>query len=206
MQIELKRIQLEVGLTFVHVTHDQEEAMTMADTIAVMNAGIIEQLGDPAELYERPHTTFVANFLGQSNLLPGTVTSQDGEHVVVDVRGQALRVPRARCATDHGSVWFGVRPEKLRIVTGDVAAQGNQLSGTVTDASFTGVSTQYLVQLGWGQEITVVQQNDGTAPLRPGEQVTVQWAPEHGFALDAEQDAHAGEDLDDEALPVGAVS
>ena len=207
MQIELKRIQLEVGLTFVHVTHDQEEAMTMADTIAVMNAGVIEQLGDPAELYERPRTTFVANFLGQSNLLPGTVTGADGEHLVVEVRGQKMRVPRSRCASHDGAVWFGVRPEKLRILSGESRLQGdNQLSGTVTDASFTGVSTQYLVQLGWDQEITVVQQNDGTPPLRPGQQVTVQWAPEHGFALDAQQDAHAGEDVGVDPVPVGAVS
>ncbi|HET8614822.1 MAG TPA: ABC transporter ATP-binding protein [Actinomycetales bacterium] len=207
MQIELKRIQLEVGLTFVHVTHDQEEAMTMADTIAVMNAGVIEQLGDPAELYERPRTTFVANFLGQSNLLPGTVTGSDGDHVVVDVRGRSMRVLRSRCASQDGAVWFGVRPEKLRIVSEAAAvASGNELSGTVTDASFTGVSTQYLVRLPWDQEITVVQQNDGTAPLRPGQEVTVQWAPEHGFALDADQDAHAGEDLEDEPVPAGAAS
>ena len=76
MQIELKRIQTEVGLTFVHVTHDQEEAMTMADTIAVMNAGVIEQMGAPAELYDNPQTTFVANFLGQSNLIEGTVAGR----------------------------------------------------------------------------------------------------------------------------------
>ena len=94
MQIELKRIQTEVGLTFVHVTHDQEEAMTMADTIAVMNAGVIEQMGAPADLYEHPQTTFVANFLGQSNLLEG-----DGRRprrrrtTVVDVQGTARRVP-----------------------------------------------------------------------------------------------------------------
>jgi spermidine/putrescine transport system ATP-binding protein len=189
------------------VTHDQEEAMTMADTIAVMNGGVIEQLGDPADLYERPHTTFVANFLGQSNLLPGRVTGADGEHVVVDVRGQKMRVLASRCASGEGSVWFGVRPEKLRIVSGESGGRGdNELSGTVTDASFTGVSTQYLVQLGWDQEITVVQQNDGTPPLRAGERVTVQWAPEHGFALDAQQDAHAGEDLEDKPVPVGAVS
>ncbi|WP_426567092.1 ABC transporter ATP-binding protein [Angustibacter sp. McL0619] len=194
MQIELKRIQLEVGLTFVHVTHDQEEAMTMADTIAVMNQGLIEQLGDPATLYERPSTTFVANFLGQSNLLPGKVSGTDGDDLVIDVQGDRLRLPRARCAANGGDVWFGVRPEKLVICDDSTAATGNRISGLVTDASFTGVSTQYLVKLGWGQEITVVQQNDGTAPLRPGGQVTVQWAPQHGFALDAAQDAHAGEE------------
>ncbi len=138
MQIELKRIQLEVGLTFVHVTHDQEEAMTMADTIAVMNAGVIEQLGDPASLYERPQTTFVANFLGQSNLLPGKVTGSDGGDLVIDVQGQSLRLPRDRSASHDGNVWFGVRPEKLVIRTEHTAATGNELTGTVTDASFTG--------------------------------------------------------------------
>ena len=87
MQIEIKRIQTEVGLTFVHVTHDQEEAMTMADTIAVMNAGVIEQMGAPAELYDNPQTTFVANFLGQSNLIEGTVRGREGDVVKVDMQG-----------------------------------------------------------------------------------------------------------------------
>ncbi len=96
MQVELKRIQTEVGLTFVHVTHDQEEAMTMADTIAVMNAGRIEQLGDPTTLYENPRTTFVANFLGQSNLVAATLVGRDGEHLVVEAHGQRLALPAAR--------------------------------------------------------------------------------------------------------------
>jgi spermidine/putrescine transport system ATP-binding protein len=208
MQIELKRIQLEVGLTFVHVTHDQEEAMTMADTIAVMNQGLIEQLGDPATLYERPSTTFVANFLGQSNLLPGVVSGTDGGDLVIDVQGTRLRLPHDRSASAVGKVWFGVRPEKLVIATGgESVADGNQLTGTVTDASFTGVSTQYLVRLPWGQEITVVQQNDGSPLLRPGGEVTVKWAPQHGFALDAAQDAHAGEEREEtDAVLAGASS
>src|SRR3954463_4883766 len=96
MQIELKRIQTEVGITFIHVTHDQEEAMTMADTIAVMNKGLIEQQGEPATLYDNPATTFVANFLGQSNLLPVRVTGRDGDRAVVDCSGQALAVPAER--------------------------------------------------------------------------------------------------------------
>ena len=181
--------------------------MTMADTIAVMNGGLIEQLGDPATLYERPTTTFVANFLGQSNLLPGKVHEPDGDSLVIDVQGQRLRLPRDRSATSSGRVWFGVRPEKLVIRSERTSPTGNELTGTVTDASFTGVSTQYLVRLAWGQEITVVQQNDGTPPLRPGGEVTVQWAPEHGFALDAAQDAHAGEQREtDEPALAGATS
>jgi spermidine/putrescine transport system ATP-binding protein len=99
MQIELKRIQTEVGLTFVHVTHDQEEAMTMADTIAVMNAGRIEQLGTPADLYEAPETTFVANFLGQSNLVRARVSGTDGDDLVLDVHGQKLAMPEGGPAT-----------------------------------------------------------------------------------------------------------
>ena len=94
MQIELKRIQTEVGITFVHVTHDQEEAMTMADTIAVMNHGVIEQMGAPGELYENPRTTFVANFLGQSNLIVAEVVDASGDDVVVDCHGQKVAVER----------------------------------------------------------------------------------------------------------------
>ena len=192
MQVELKRIQTEVGLTFVHVTHDQEEAMTMADTIAVMNGGRIEQLGAPAELYELPRTTFAANFLGQSNLLAATVTGTSGDDLLLDVHGCRLVLPRARAATQTGRLWLGVRPEKLRVTA--AGSEGNCLTGIVTDASFTGVATHYLVRLPWDQELTVVQQNDGTPPMRAGEPVTVTWQAAHGFALDAEQDEHAGEE------------
>src|SRR5882724_7148375 len=115
MQIELKRIQTEVGLTFVHVTHDQEEAMTMADTIAVMNAGRIEQLGSPADLYENPASTFVANFLGQSNLIVGDVTGKEGGVVVVDAQGRRLTLPAARSRVESGRIIVGVRPEKVTL-------------------------------------------------------------------------------------------
>ena len=118
MQIEIKRIQTEVGLTFVHVTHDQEEAMTMADTIAVMNAGVIEQMGAPAELYDNPQTTFVANFLGQSNLIEGTVRGREGDVVKVDMQGTIASIPADRAhvsGTDGELGWVGIRPEKVLI-------------------------------------------------------------------------------------------
>ena len=195
MQIELKRIQSEVGLTFVHVTHDQEEAMTMADTIAVMNAGRLEQVGDPATLYERPASTFVANFLGQSNLLQADVVGTPGALADLDVHGVKLRLPADRLVQGVSTMWLGVRPEKLRLVDGG-RPEGmdglNSLSGTVTDASFTGLATNYLVRMPWGQEIAVVQQNDGMPRATVGAPVTLAWAPEHGFALDSRQDAHAG--------------
>jgi spermidine/putrescine transport system ATP-binding protein len=210
MQIELKRIQTEVGLTFVHVTHDQEEAMTMADTIAVMNEGRIEQKGAPAELYENPVTTFVANFLGQSNLVRAAVKERSGSELVVDVQGTAVRVPASRCVSDGDDVWVGVRPEKLAIApttqdgAGSPPASHNALRGRVVDTSYIGVSTQYLVAMPWGQELTVVRQNDGAALLRPGDDVTLSWNPAHTFGLDASQDAHAGEMIEGE--PVGASS
>jgi len=197
MQLELKRIQSEVGLTFVHVTHDQEEAMTMADTIAVMNAGRVEQLGDPATLYEQPRSTFVANFLGQSNLLRASVDgAADGNGVVhVTSHGQRLEVQRAHLPEGVRDIWLGVRPEKLRLGEG---GGPNRLTGQVTDVSFTGVATQYLVRMPWGRELVVVQQNDGSGRAKAGEDVTISWAAEHGFALDASQDADAGAEVEDD--------
>jgi spermidine/putrescine transport system ATP-binding protein len=188
MQIELKRIQTEVGITFVHVTHDQEEAMTMADTVAVMNAGGIDQLGAPEALYERPSTTFVANFLGQSNLLQGRIGGRDGDRRLVDCGGQVLAVPADRLPerTDAG-LFVGVRPEKIQLRRADSepAAGENRLTGgVVVDASFTGVSTQYLVRLPWGQHAVVFAQNMGLGERFPsGAPATLAWDVEHTFAL-----------------------
>jgi spermidine/putrescine transport system ATP-binding protein len=200
MQIELKRIQTEVGLTFVHVTHDQEEAMTMADTIAVMNQGRIEQMGSPAELYENPATTFVANFLGQSNLIPGTVESVGGDVVTVSAHGRKLTLDAKRCRSTEGAVILGVRPEKVQLVAteADVPSGHNALAGTVSDASFIGVSTQYLVRLPSGEEVSVFEQNTGREIQRPGTGVVVHWDPSQGFGLDGSQDIGAGAALDEE--------
>jgi spermidine/putrescine transport system ATP-binding protein len=213
MQLELKRIQTEVGLTFVHVTHDQEEAMTMADTIAVMNAGRVEQLGAPADLYENPSTTFVANFLGQSNFFDGVVTHRNGDYASVTVQGQQVSIPVSRVHTQGSSVHVGVRPEKLRIQYRDDAQindNDNRLEAVVSDSSFIGVSTQYLVDTAWGQELTVFAQNTHRDErLVPGAIVVVSWAPDHTFALDAAQDVDAGVEIDEDAAtpdPVGATS
>jgi len=200
MQIELKRIQDEVDTTFIHVTHDQEEAMTMADTIAVMNAGLIEQMGAPDELYENPRTTFVANFLGQSNLISGTIRGRDGDMTSVDMQGIAVTVPQERthAAGDRG--WVGIRPEKVLIGHEGEAldAPGNTIpGGVVTDVSFVGVSTQYLVRMAWGQELQVFEQNTGRRRLfRPGDQVELSWRPVYAFLLDHDQAAAAGAQLE----------
>jgi spermidine/putrescine transport system ATP-binding protein len=206
MQFELKRIQTEVGLTFVHVTHDQEEAMTMADTIAVMNAGRIEQLGNPTELYESPDTAYVANFLGQSNLIRATVTGKSGDDVLLDVRGSRLTVPAARRQGDANELLIGVRPEKIRIGAEDEKVPDGQnvlRGGIVTDASFTGVSTQYLVQLPWGQEVMVFAQNlGGGGRVALGSTVTLSFDPAHAFALNGDEDAEAGVAHDEGVTPV----
>ena len=201
MQIELKWIQTEVGLTFVHVTHDQEEAMTMADTIAVMNEGRIEQMGSPADLYDNPKTAFVANFLGQSNLIQGKIVDSDGDSHVVDLYGQKVSVLKRRTVAKDSSVLFGIRPEKLRIQPDSHDKPGNVLTGgKISDVSYIGVSTQYQVEMPWGQEIMVFEQNDdGVPPLDKGDEVRLSWEPIFSFALDGHEDATAGVDVEPEA-------
>ena len=183
MQLELKRIQHEVGITFVHVTHDQEEAMTMADRIVIMNRGSIEQLGTPSELYEQPATAFVAGFLGASNLLPGAVAGDD--LVRLDC-GTDVHVPRAALAGRSGRVRIGVRPEKIRI-GGD---EPNALSGTVGESAYIGVSTQYIVDTPAGA-VTVYVQNDrpGANGASPGEQLTLSWSPDCTFIVEGQEDS-----------------
>ncbi|MFG2297225.1 ABC transporter ATP-binding protein [Streptomyces sp. NPDC048603] len=199
MQLELKRIQTEVGITFVHVTHDQEEAMTMADTVAVMNGGRVEQLGAPAELYENPSTTFVANFLGTSNLIQASVESA-GEEVVVSAAGTKLRLPGARCSTtprSGGQLLVGVRPEKISLVPAadehTVAEGRNKVTGRIADSSFIGVSTQFVIDSPVCAELEVYVQNiERDSRLVPGAEVVLHWNPEHTFGLDASQDIDAG--------------
>jgi spermidine/putrescine transport system ATP-binding protein len=188
LQIELKRIQQDVGITFVHVTHDQEEAMSMADTIAVMNEGKIEQAGGAADLYERPRTEFVANFLGVSNLVDAQLrASQNGQATVETHDGATLHVPSDRIGP-HGSdaVRIGVRPEKVRLSPAGTDVSGNVLRGTVVVASFLGVSIQYVVRAAGGEELTVFAQNlDGAEPesLGPGREVQLSWDPQHTFVV-----------------------
>ena len=205
MQIELKWIQKEVGITFVHVTHDQEEAMTMADTIAVMNEGEIEQMGSPADLYDNPETAFVANFLGQSNLIKGRIEGTDGDNLVVDLFGQKIALPKKRSHAVDNSIYAGIRPEKFRISLVGTPTRGNTLTGgRIEDVSYIGVSTQYQVLMPWGQELMVFEQNDdGVAPFDKGDEVVISWEPSFTFALRGDEDAEAGtevmpEDLDEE--------
>ena len=187
MQLELKDIQSEVGLTFLHVTHDQEEAMTMADTVAVMNQGKIEQMGAPEELYESPKTAFVATFLGQSNLFYGEASAANGSTISVAVAGHELRVLADRAVAHRGQVTVGVRPEKVSLHKARPATDSSRTvigPGRVVDASFTGVSTQYLVDVPGLGEVTVFAQNISLGDhAKDGDEVYLSWLVEHAFGL-----------------------
>jgi spermidine/putrescine transport system ATP-binding protein len=184
LQVELKRIQRDVGITFVYVTHDQEEALTMSDRIAVMNRGRVEQVADPEEVYERPATTFVAGFIGVSNLMPakvvgpGTVHLENGPTVETDAVGLA---PGERC---HAVV----RPEKLRIdlAEGEGAGSSNgqpTIEGVVESSLYLGTATQIVVDLGEGVRMTVLVPNASEAERQRlpggGARVALRWDPQH---------------------------
>ena len=187
MQLELKRIQQEVGITFIYVTHDQEEAMTMSDRLAVMRLGKMEQLGQPEDVYENPATEFVAGFLGASNMLEGDLKESNGEFsTVVLTGGGTLQVPMARIPADAGTHFkVGVRPEKVSISRGSTSPAGmNSIEATVSMATYIGVSHQYKVMTPDDHLLTVYVQNLGVDESpRQGEQVTLAWKPEYTFAV-----------------------
>ncbi|MGH2786910.1 MAG: ABC transporter ATP-binding protein [Actinomycetota bacterium] len=189
MQLELKRIQAEVGVTFIYVTHDQEEAMTMSNRIGVMNAGKLEQVGAPQDVYELPATDFVAGFLGASNLLDGMLESVNGSVAKVKLAaGSTIAVPADRLPDDRAALHIGVRPEKLHIrEAGDIRTEGgaNSIAATVLISTYTGVSTAYECRTPDGSKVVVYVQNLGSAakPVGAGTQVTLTWNPEHTFAV-----------------------
>jgi spermidine/putrescine transport system ATP-binding protein len=187
MQLELKRIQSEVQITFLYVTHDQEEAMTMSDHLAVMRHGRIEQIGEPQDVYENPATEFVAGFLGASNLLSGEIKDHVGDRTVIRLGdGTAVSVPTSRLDGAGPFVKVGVRPEKIRLERdqGEVPSGWNCVAGTLKVAAYIGVSYQYTVEGPGGTTLTVYEQNTGAdeAP-RPGERARLVWRPEHTFVV-----------------------
>jgi spermidine/putrescine ABC transporter ATP-binding subunit len=172
MQVELKELQRALGVTLVFVTHDQEEALAMSDRIGVMNAGRLEQVGAPAEIYDRPRTRFVAEFIGEINLIEGAVS--EGRFVAADGRG--LPAPSAA----DGPAALALRPEKLRIV----AAGAGVIDGVLSDASFLGDQVLYTVMLGDGRRLLVKEGNPGTGALRRnGAAVGLRWEPQDAAIL-----------------------
>jgi spermidine/putrescine transport system ATP-binding protein len=162
LQVELKRIQRDVGITFVYVTHDQEEALTMSDRIAVMNRGVVEQVADPETVYERPSTTFVAGFIGVSNLMPGEVTSANGAGAELRLdAGPTVRAPESGGATTGERAHAVVRPEKLVLTpAGEAGPDGRpSVEGQVESSLYLGTATQMVVRLGDGTRMTVLVPN-----------------------------------------------
>jgi ABC-type Fe3+/spermidine/putrescine transport system ATPase subunit len=188
MQLELKRIQREVGITFLYVTHDQDEAMALGDRLAVMHSGRYEDLGDPQRVYDQPATQFVAQFLGACNLLPVT---PEGDRLHLpdgNVIGTRLGT---MASTPHLIRQVGVRPEKVQL-SRDLASppasdQVNQVSATVDSVVYLGATSEYELTTSWGGHLHVLVQNiNDVDRLRPGDQVRASWLVEHGFALPAE--------------------
>ena len=190
MQVEIKEIQQRLGTTVLYVTHDQEEAMSMSDRIAIMNHGRIDQVGRPGEVYERPANPFVGRFLGEANLIEGTVMGQVGE--VVRLRlpsGKELRAPRSNgCGTGRGMLF--IRPERVEIAPGTVASGDpgiNALAGKVRRCSFLGNILRYAVDLDGAAPITVDLQNAaGVLPLPPGAPVVLRWPVADSLILPGE--------------------
>ena len=183
MQLELKQLNREVGATFVYVTHDQEEALTMSDRIAVMNEGQILQLGPPEEIYERPRTRFVADFIGQTNFLDVTVREASGDTAVIELPGVgAMRVRRPADGPTSGPAVLAIRPEKIALLEdlpGGVPAGWNQLMGRLEEIVYVGTFTHYVVALPQGQIVTVHRQNRavGEGEHRMGEELTLVFDP-----------------------------
>jgi putative spermidine/putrescine transport system ATP-binding protein len=180
MQLELKRLQARLGVTVIHVTHDQEEALTLSDRIAVMNHGKIEQLGDPTELYETPRTGFVAEFIGESNRLEGTVAAApDGRPVLITASGLRLPARPGGAPAGEPAVLY-LRPERIAIGAEGGAAGG--VAGDVVEAVYVGEAMRYVVRAAGGETFTVKRLNLDTADrLKIGARVTLRWDPDAAF-------------------------
>ena len=199
MQLELKQLQVSTGTTFVYVTHDQEEAMTMSDRIAVMNAGIVEQLATPRELYQRPATEFVAGFIGVSNLIALRIDRREEGLLVMDLgEGERILAPDPGVGEPTGRIT--VRPEWIKLAVGDVDTRASRVSGTIADVVYLGSVTQLIVDLRTGERLSVHRLNDevGAEEPRPGDTVVLQWAADHSFVIGA---AHTDRALEHEGRP-----
>ncbi|WP_338678057.1 ABC transporter ATP-binding protein [Streptomyces sp. SCSIO 30461] len=182
MQVELKQIQREIGITFVFVTHDQDEALTMSDRLAVMSEGHVEQCGTPEDVYERPASSFVASFMGTSNLVPGTYRAGQ---VVMD-EGPALPVGARGTIADGTRVSLSIRPEKIWL--SDFLPDMARVSGVVRETVYSGPTTTYLIELAPGVTVSVLEQNTDRSRMEDrwsgGETVEIGWKPEHCLVLD----------------------
>ncbi|GLH81351.1 polyamine-transporting ATPase [Bradyrhizobium sp. SSBR45G] len=181
MQFELKQLQKTLGLTLVFVTHDQEEALAMSDRIAVMNAGRVEQIGTPVEIYDQPRTRFVADFIGDTNIFRGQrVTMDHGSGIAVG-NGLVLALPGTVAAAAGEVLSVALRPEKMTVSAEgpiDARSKGMSARGTVESTNFLGGAVLYRIVLDGGQRVLAQQPNSGAGPLHaPGQTITLGWRP-----------------------------
>ncbi len=187
MQGELRALNRELGITFIYVTHDQDEALAMSDRIAVMERSRVAQIGTPAEIYERPRSSFVASFIGASNLLTGRVSAASGGRLTVALAdGHSFEVGSAKPIPPGTAVEVVVRPERMELGAGEAGTGANRLAGVVSEVFYHGSTVQVQVRLGAGGEVTVALRNDGSRPpvvWTAGQPVEVIWRPEDGRVL-----------------------
>ena len=185
MQLELKHLQTQVGITFVYVTHDQEEALTMSTRIALIRAGRIEQLGSPTEIYDRPATRYVADFIGETNLLQGRLRDVMAGNAVLEVAGHSVRVRPPAGAVAGQEVWLSVRPEVLEILPeGAAPPDYNVIEGTVEEGIYAGAVTKLRLRLASGATLVLHAPPTGVT-VRPGQPARVGWPVERGVCLAA---------------------
>ena len=183
MRVEIKKIQKETGITAIFVTHDQEEALSMSDRIVVMNAGVVEQIGTPGEVYDRPATAFVANFLGKANMLPGSVTAMEGTMATIALAsGHTVRAASPKPLAPGSAVTVVIRPQKLMV---GAAAVANRLAARIVSTSYLGGNAVYEIDIGGNTPVRANTLIDGQ-PLREGEAVDVGFDPKGCVLLDAQ--------------------
>jgi spermidine/putrescine transport system ATP-binding protein len=207
MQLELKDLQTRTGTTFVYVTHDQEEAMTMSDRIAVMSAGVVEQLASPRDLYQRPASAFVAGFIGTSNLITLRADRREAGMLVMELGG-GERILAPDPGTMAGQALITVRPEWIKLATAPDDGRTSVVSGTVADVVYLGSVTQLLVDLPTGDRLSVHRLNDEVDAVehRPGERVRLRWAPEHSYVIGSNVEASPAPAAPIETPPQGKVT
>jgi spermidine/putrescine transport system ATP-binding protein len=188
MQLELKHLRQQVGITFIYVTHDQEEALVMSDRIAVMHQGHILQVGTPTEIYERPTTRFVADFIGETNFLKGTLTSVSGELGAVRLEGGVEVTGRAPASHNGDAVSLSVRPEKIRISDDSLEGRPNAFRVRVADVAYVGSDTRIRIRMVNGAQLDVWEPNnlstvDKDAYYAPGDEAWIAWEPYNALIL-----------------------
>ncbi|MCL5676871.1 MAG: ABC transporter ATP-binding protein [Firmicutes bacterium] len=187
MQVELKHLQQKLGITFIYVTHDQEEALTMSDRIAVMHEGLIEQFGTPEEIYNRPHSRFVADFVGETNLLSGEVAAVTSGGLIVACGDIRVSAPGLEGVAKGTKVHLSIRPESIKVRTGSGSSEGaNQLPGVIVEKIFVGTAVKVVIKLTENLRlVALASASEPAAGLDPGKQVDVEWDPAQAWVMTA---------------------